>query len=457
MGSLRVLAIICVCVIPVSGIARGQSVPADDAREEARERFARATELYEEGLLEQALEEFRRVYEVAPTPQVLYNLGQVYAALGRAVEAVDTFTRYMADAGESVSAERRELIDAELRRQRARIAFVTVSVDVPRATVLVDGLERGPITPEPLAVTSGTVLIEVIAAGYEPFRTTLRLAGGVRERVEAALVPLAVATGRIRISASRDGAEVRVDDEVVGVTPLQDTIAVVPGVHRVEVRASGYRPVLASPDVAAGEQEEVNAAVFEIDHALAGRLVLQLPETPSEVTVDGASVEPAAEYVLTPGVHTIGVQVSGRAPYRGSVSIATGETLTTTPILRWSDEAARIESNRAAVQAGWITLGVGVGIWVATIPLFGVLTEANIRLANARTACGCQPTTGLAGWAAREGGWWALAAGATGVGLLLDVIALPLLLGANNDSQVRDGASLRVAVGAGTLELRGAF
>ncbi|HMA93584.1 MAG TPA: hypothetical protein VKP30_12905 [Polyangiaceae bacterium] len=56
---------------------------------EAADRFDRALKLFEAGDNASALAEFKQIYELLPDPAVLYNIGLVSAAMGRAVDAVD--------------------------------------------------------------------------------------------------------------------------------------------------------------------------------------------------------------------------------------------------------------------------------------------------------------------------------------------------------------------------------
>ena len=80
---LRMLA----CVLCVAGAARAQEAPNPS---EAARHFDRGYLLAQQGSLEAAIAEFKQAYALSPHPSVLYNLGQAYAASGRAVEAVQT-------------------------------------------------------------------------------------------------------------------------------------------------------------------------------------------------------------------------------------------------------------------------------------------------------------------------------------------------------------------------------
>src|SRR6187549_2901799 len=63
--------------------------PDAAAKAEAAKRFDRGLSLFDEGDNAGALAEFKQVYQTLPNPVVLYNIGLVYAAMGRPVDAVE--------------------------------------------------------------------------------------------------------------------------------------------------------------------------------------------------------------------------------------------------------------------------------------------------------------------------------------------------------------------------------
>ena len=65
--------------------------PSNDPKVEAKAHFRRGIEAYEAHRLSEAAAEFRMAYELSPAYKVLYNIGQVSAALGDAVAAVNAY------------------------------------------------------------------------------------------------------------------------------------------------------------------------------------------------------------------------------------------------------------------------------------------------------------------------------------------------------------------------------
>src|SRR5258708_27144186 len=78
---------------------------APEARTEAAERFDRGLRLFNRGDTASALAEFRRAYALIPNVLVLYNIGLVYAQMGRPVEASDALEQVLASPG-ALSPER---------------------------------------------------------------------------------------------------------------------------------------------------------------------------------------------------------------------------------------------------------------------------------------------------------------------------------------------------------------
>lgn len=72
---------------------------AADPKQDAGAHFDRGVALSSEADYPAALIEFRRAYELAPNPLVLYNIGQTYFQLRNYGAALTYFERYLAEAG----------------------------------------------------------------------------------------------------------------------------------------------------------------------------------------------------------------------------------------------------------------------------------------------------------------------------------------------------------------------
>lgn len=169
-----------------AGAAAGQPTPeseqaseaADADVQEAREHFVGAVQLYHDGDLETALEEFNTSYRLNPLPQVLYNIAVVQRDLRRNAEAVETLRRYLEEGRDEPDRRRavaRELL-SELERE---LAEVRIDCAQQGAELFIDGEPTGQ-TPigEPLTLSPGSHELELRLDGYETHRQSLDLSGG---------------------------------------------------------------------------------------------------------------------------------------------------------------------------------------------------------------------------------------------------------------------------------------
>ncbi|MCZ7680629.1 MAG: hypothetical protein M5U28_18420 [Sandaracinaceae bacterium] len=88
---------IALAVLASLGTSIAGAQPSAEARAEARTRFERGLELFEEQRYDAALAELSRAYELAPNWRVLFNIARSHAFLGRAVEAVAWYERFLSE------------------------------------------------------------------------------------------------------------------------------------------------------------------------------------------------------------------------------------------------------------------------------------------------------------------------------------------------------------------------
>lgn len=182
---------VCVSASLLAGLCLESAPARADASEEAGQHFEAGVRAFDEQRFGDAASEFERAYDLKPAWQVLYNLGSVYAALGRPVAAVAAFERYREQGGTSVPEARRKEVDAELVRQRAKIALLDITVNAPRAEVRVDAeaVGRSPLSL-PVRVAGGTHTVEVFLDGRKPERRDVTVLPQQRIHLDFALVPI---------------------------------------------------------------------------------------------------------------------------------------------------------------------------------------------------------------------------------------------------------------------------
>jgi hypothetical protein len=352
--------------------------PATDAaRAEARDRFDRGLRLFNTGDNAGALVEFRRAFELVENVLVLYNIGLVYAQMGRAVEAADALERVLANPG-SLSPERIAFARKIRDEQKARVAEVSVEANVEAARIEVDGLEAGK-TPlsAPLRVTSGTHVIAVIAPGYAPQRKEIAVAGGEKQSAKFDLVAMQGRMAHLMVKTHVPGADLYADDQRIGTTPLSASVSLPPGPHRIELRRGGYATAGADMTLGDGAMGEVALEPTEDPSAIAtsgGALALNLSESQSVLTIDGL---PRGVYRaplrLAAGPHHLLVERGDFLPLERDFNLDPGRTTTIPLALEPTPDYRTRYESRARSQRTWgfisviggvVLVGGGVGLVV---------------------------------------------------------------------------------------------
>ncbi len=139
-------------VLVAAGEARAQSA-ADKKR--AQELQKAGVHLLEQGDSRGALKDFEEAIRLFPSPKILFNMGLAHKALGREVDAVNDFERFLDEApyAPKQSRDEAERIIGEIR---PRLSYVEIGTDDVGSHISIDGHEVGvaPL-PRPLAVAPG--------------------------------------------------------------------------------------------------------------------------------------------------------------------------------------------------------------------------------------------------------------------------------------------------------------
>jgi tetratricopeptide (TPR) repeat protein len=131
---------------------------------EAGKRFNAGVTLYSEADYRAALVEFKRAYEIAPNPAVLYNIGQTQYQLQDYAAAYLSLTRYLAEAG--ADADHKEEVTKTLATLASRVGKINVMANVEGAEVRIDDelVGKTPLAA-PVLVSVGRRKVEISMAG----------------------------------------------------------------------------------------------------------------------------------------------------------------------------------------------------------------------------------------------------------------------------------------------------
>ncbi|RYZ07397.1 MAG: PEGA domain-containing protein [Myxococcales bacterium] len=156
----------------------------------------------------------------------------------------------------TVAGRAREILEVELTPLEVAPAQLTVTSNVPGATVLVDGtpLGRTPL-PQPVTLSAGAHELELRRAGYAPVRQRLQLSAGGSARLAAKMSPTQAGlrdSGILALRLSEPGAVVSVDGEPHA--RAAGGVRLPLGLHSVRVQRAGFFDIVRDVEVKHGEQ-----------------------------------------------------------------------------------------------------------------------------------------------------------------------------------------------------------
>ncbi len=120
------------------------------------------------GYYAEALTLFKHAYRIYPSPKLHFNLAQTYGVLARPLPALQHYELFLKQAGGKVDTKRWVLAHQQIFRLLGQIATLQLQVNIPGATVSLDGKRIG-VTPikRPLRITADGHVIIVTKLGYE--------------------------------------------------------------------------------------------------------------------------------------------------------------------------------------------------------------------------------------------------------------------------------------------------
>jgi len=160
----------------------------EDDRARAREAFQAGVEAFAAEDFERALHSFQEAYRIAPHPSVRVNMANSYDHLGRPIEAVQHFERFLIEATDAPPEQVAE-VRAAIERLRAQIGEVFLRIEPEGAEVTIDGhtARRAPIL-DAVRLTAGEHRVEVTHAGHRSQTRIFNVEGGARTEVRVVLL-----------------------------------------------------------------------------------------------------------------------------------------------------------------------------------------------------------------------------------------------------------------------------
>lgn len=353
------------CFTPLTAHAQA----SDAAKAEVAKRFDRGVALFDEGDNAGALAEFKHVYSTMPNAVVLYNIGLVYAAMGRPVDAVDALRSVVDD--KSLSSAQHERAVRTLADQEARIGRLTVTTIPPGARISIDNVDVAttPLTA-PLRVAAGSHVVGAVAAGYALARKEVVVAGNADATLELQLVRAdAERDANLMVRSRLPAGEVLVDGKLAGKTPLAASLSIPAGRHTIELRRAGYVTAKQTIDLSEGATGEVLLEPTIDSKALNTEGVffaLDVGRKDAELYVDQERLGPYKAPIRLPtGPHRVRVEAAGFMPLERDVTLEGGKNNVLSAKLEPTPETRAAHDENVAFHRTWGIIGIGAGVLLA--------------------------------------------------------------------------------------------
>jgi hypothetical protein len=359
-----------------------------DASEAARH-FDRGYLLAQQGSLETAIAEFKQAYALSPHPSVLYNLGQAYAASGRAVEAVQTLRKYLEQADPKLDPERRAQALALVDYQGQRIGTLELAVEPAGAEITLDGepLGKAPLA-SPVQLTAGSHGLTVAHAGYTPRSVRVEIVGKANTTTELRLEPSGAAT---RLTITCTVPDVQVSGEGIATTRLERGGELVVATPPAELRFMrvGFVPVQRA--VPADTSLPIDCGLSELDQR--AKLVPVRVEAPPALSVN-VNGQRFRQGKLPPGRHWLslsgtGIEKSERLieiGARGNLALDAREPADALVAERSSRRRLQLTLAIAASAAGAVSLGGAAALYLVNQGAYDEWRDDGTTLAKRMSA-----------------------------------------------------------------------
>ena len=388
MRTTYTLVSLSCCLFAASPLAAQTSDadPVDGLPPPLLARLRLANTLYDQDNLAAALVEYRHIQQESGKTPGLFNVGRICARLNRPVEAVAEFDKLLAAPGRTPT-DRLEEARRIRDEQRSRIGRIMIQTSVP-AFVEVDNVAMGRtdvkivvgkaedgdpnsapgvrfVMARPIEVSNGPHLVAAVAPGHAPLRQQIEIGGGVTKEFQLALVPAKGELAHIRVKTSVPGAEIQLDGNPVGQTPIDVTLSVEAGAHELALKRKGYRTANLRRDLGEGQTWDADVVMEEDPGEMgwqAGELVFDGEEPGSALAVNGKLRDFRGGRVkLPPGPHVIELTHSGFLPYRTEVDIDSGRARRLRVEMEPTSEAVHEHVGRASGQRwrAWGTFAAG--------------------------------------------------------------------------------------------------
>ena len=252
--------------------------------------------------------------------------------------------------------------EVELFEGGGTVEFI---VSPSKAEVVIDGKPAGLAPIRLTDLPPGEHRYIISADVHEGATGTFRFQQGDNLVIVEELEPSA---GKWEVRSTPEGAEVFIDDELAGVTPLSLS-GISSDVHRVRVSKDGYGSVFREVDTSAGGRGELTVNLPDSS----GRLRVKTRSDSAEVRVNGNLIGTGSSVTLPiqRGVYTLRVEEDGFKAAEARLNMPrSGSILYKARLVEASETANSVLAISTPLTSSWIFWsavgGVGAGAGIAT-------------------------------------------------------------------------------------------
>ncbi len=257
-------------VVLSSSTSFAQSEGDAEGRARARSEFDRGVELYRLEQWQPALTAFQEAYRLRPHPTVRVNMANCYDRLGRPMEAIFHFERYLSEMGRTAPAPQRREVEASLTRLRRNVGELVLQISPDGAVVRIDDAEerRAPIL-EPVRLVAGSHSVAIRLDGYEATTRTVTVEGGA-----SATVTVILERARPRVAA----AEPPTTTAAPSASAASGASTTAPPTEGPTQQGAGLRTELPRPDPRRRRTDDTDLANADVTSQVRGQSEERAPD-----------------------------------------------------------------------------------------------------------------------------------------------------------------------------------
>jgi hypothetical protein len=259
------LALCCVVTGAHAAPARPEKPLGETLRGQAKEAYVSAELLFNNGDFRGAIAKYQQAYDLSKDPRLLFDMALAEKSLRAYARMERLLERYEREAATSISADDKAAVDAALAAIKNLVGVVTITTNVPGATIAVDDDPVG-TTPlsEPVVVDLGRHTVTARKDGYDTASLTMNVVGGART-TQALTLAAQVHAGHLLVTADA-GSVIVIDGHITAKERFDDQLSA--GAHEVSVTAPGKTPYKAEVDLRERETRTLQITLVDERHGV---------------------------------------------------------------------------------------------------------------------------------------------------------------------------------------------